>query len=285
MADVQCKGNELDIFHCNHSTLIQQECSQNYYAAVNCTQGKVKLVSGQTPTEGLVKVFYNGSWGTVCNDEWDDRDAAVVCFMLGFSRQNATALTSSVFGYETGRILMNNVMCNGDEEDLFQCNNSLSEFINCDHRKDAGVVCSADLEEDSINSDENSVFKDEDVTRIIVVLASVVGVAVFVVCLIIIASKGRRNKSRRNPEANVTNGDGLENPSYNIPLYGNIDNSEQNKVGTIYSKTRYCINFAMCNILYKYSPFMRSIHRYIVFTEKYICEVGMLFCEDEISVN
>ncbi|XP_062601527.1 deleted in malignant brain tumors 1 protein-like isoform X2 [Saccostrea cucullata] len=229
MTDVNCRGSELDIFQCRYSTLGRQKCSQNYYAAVNCTQDKIKLVGGQTPAEGLVKVFYNGSWGTVCNDGWDDRDAAAVCFMLGFLRENATAFTSSVFGYETGKILMNDVKCNGDEVDLFHCNFTLLDIKNCYHSKDAGVICAADLEKDSINSFENSVSKDKDITRTIVVSASVAGVVVFVVFVIMIASKERGNKNRRNNEANVTNGDALENPSYNIPLYGNIDNSEQNK--------------------------------------------------------
>ncbi|XP_061173211.1 neurotrypsin-like [Saccostrea echinata] len=231
MSDVECRGSEFDIFQCNHSTLRPQKCSQNQYAAVNCTQDKIRLVGGQTPAEGLVKVFYNSSWGTICDNKWDERDAAVVCFMLGFSRQNATAVTSSVFGYETGRILMNDVMCNGDEVDLFQCNNSFLRIKNCDHSKDAGVICStvSDLEEASINSSENSISKVEDITHIIYISVSVAGVVVLVVCLVKMAHKRKGNKSKQNSEANVKNTHTLENPSYNMPLYENNDNSKQNK--------------------------------------------------------
>ena len=44
---------------------------------------QVRLLGGANPTEGRVEVFYNGRWGSVCQDNFGAWEAAVVCKMLG----------------------------------------------------------------------------------------------------------------------------------------------------------------------------------------------------------
>ena len=52
---------------------------------LDCTDGNIRLVSVSNPLEGRVEVCYDGVWGTVCHNNWNDIDASVVCFQLGYS--------------------------------------------------------------------------------------------------------------------------------------------------------------------------------------------------------
>ena len=106
----------------------------------------IRLVGGSSYNEGRVEVNYNGEWGTVCDDEWDDTDAGVVCRQLGFG-SSGTAIGSAGFGQGSGSILLNNIECTGNELLLARCGHhgiNVTNSMLCSHEKDAGVQCNKD---------------------------------------------------------------------------------------------------------------------------------------------
>ncbi|CAI8023636.1 Scavenger receptor cysteine-rich domain superfamily protein [Geodia barretti] len=42
----------------------------------------------ENDTQGLIEVYYQGEWRSVCDDYWTDHDAKVACEQLGFSKSN-----------------------------------------------------------------------------------------------------------------------------------------------------------------------------------------------------
>ena len=44
---------------------------------------RLRLAGSGRPREGRLEVYYNGRWGTVCDDYFNHVDASVACFQLG----------------------------------------------------------------------------------------------------------------------------------------------------------------------------------------------------------
>ena len=101
----------------------------------------VRLVSPTNSlSSGRVEVFYNGTWGTICDDSWDLQDADVVCRQLGYNGASS-APADVVFGQGTGPIWLDDVNCEGNEKSITQCNHGGWGVHNCGDGKNAGVVC------------------------------------------------------------------------------------------------------------------------------------------------
>ncbi|XP_062864779.1 neurotrypsin isoform X1 [Trichomycterus rosablanca] len=141
-----CTGEEEDLLQCPRSAWNGGECPDRQAAAVTCTPVEataflpVRLSGGASAHEGRVEVYHGGRWGTVCDDQWDDGDAEVVCRQLG-QGGTAKAWTGAYFGAGTGPVLLDEVSCTGNELSIEQCPKTAWGEHNCDHSEDAGVSC------------------------------------------------------------------------------------------------------------------------------------------------
>ncbi|KAG9346195.1 hypothetical protein JZ751_008018 [Albula glossodonta] len=173
---VRCSGAEHSLLDCSHTEWGRHECTHRQDVALRCerriesnhipgpppaTGMLVRLVGGQSRKEGRVEVLLNGQWGSVCDDGWNDLNAAVVCRQLGFRERWSSTVTHSLltalgaeadgrhytarsmayFGEGRGPIHLDNIRCTGKEASLGECPSEGQDAHDCRHSEDAGVTC------------------------------------------------------------------------------------------------------------------------------------------------
>ncbi|XP_029529222.1 T-cell differentiation antigen CD6-like isoform X5 [Oncorhynchus nerka] len=133
-----CTYHEYHLQNCSH--VVRINCTM--VSDVVCEHQAVRLAGGEHRCAGRVELWREGQqWGTVCDDEWDLRDADVVCAQLGCGYALSVTGQGGAFPQGKDPIYLDELKCTGKEENLWQCPAS-DESHDCGHKEDAGVVCS-----------------------------------------------------------------------------------------------------------------------------------------------
>ncbi|XP_048590445.1 deleted in malignant brain tumors 1 protein isoform X2 [Nematostella vectensis] len=110
---------------------------------VQATVTNVRLTVGYNSSSthyGTVEVLHNGSWGGICDDSWDINDAHVICRQLGYLWA-LSAPCCSIFGLGPNPIVLDDVNCHGNENDISECDHRPWGQHDCNMWQFAGVIC------------------------------------------------------------------------------------------------------------------------------------------------
>jgi len=192
LADLSCDGTESVIGNCNYTLIDSHDrnvCDGGLPLVVMCEEGtqitirmrknppnknikgkqtatrpnlkqalvNTRVRSGAQVGEGRIEVLKWGRWGTICDKEWDLKDANVACREMGFGTAKQASIDSS-FGQGHGPLWYSKLECRGDERRIEDCKHQQLAYPfdyyktmneeeiptgdpECTHGEEAGVVC------------------------------------------------------------------------------------------------------------------------------------------------
>ena len=164
--EVSCSGTEERLADCPANPFGDDDCSLSETVGLTCLEvgtcrvdghcaegqtcqsgvcrplnGDVRLV-GASESEGLVEVYYDGVWGSVCDDGWSssasDANAAVVCRNLGFGPPASVLIGQTG---PTSDFLLDGVDCDGTEANLDVCFHNAIGAEDCNTGEHIAIAC------------------------------------------------------------------------------------------------------------------------------------------------
>ncbi|XP_068580951.1 scavenger receptor cysteine-rich type 1 protein M130-like [Cebidichthys violaceus] len=135
--------------YCVYSGSALRDCltssSSSFIVDLTCSDS-VRLVNGTSLCSGRLEVKSNQSnqsnqwWSSVCEDDFDQQDAEVVCRELGCGAPSV--LQGALYGEVEAPMWTKEFQCGGHESALLDCRSSGSDRNTCSPGKAVGLTCS-----------------------------------------------------------------------------------------------------------------------------------------------
>ena len=107
--------------------------------SLSLSPDSVRLVNGTSVCSGRVEVKSNQTWFSVCEGDFDQQDAEVVCRELGCG--SPSFLQGALYGDMNVSMWTHEFQCQGNESALLECGISDSTRNTCSRDTPLGIIC------------------------------------------------------------------------------------------------------------------------------------------------
>lgn len=136
--ELSCIGDERTILECGY--INSRDCTHSYDVGIECyPDGEIQLIGGRNVNSGIVTMFSDGQWNTICKSNFDDKVANIVCKQLGY-RFELVIHNDGYFGTTDLPKNYKIVNCAEENSNLRSCNSSRPVNGSC--KNYAAVSCS-----------------------------------------------------------------------------------------------------------------------------------------------
>uniref|UniRef100_A0A452ETI2 SRCR domain-containing protein n=1 Tax=Capra hircus TaxID=9925 RepID=A0A452ETI2_CAPHI len=139
--DLNCAGNESQVWRCPSRRWGQHDCRHKEDAGVICSEFlALRMVSEDQQCAGWLEVFYNGTWGSVCRSPMDDVTVSIICSQLGCG--DSGSVNTSVGLREGSRPRwVDSIQCRKTDTSLWQCPSGPWKYSSCSPKEEAYISC------------------------------------------------------------------------------------------------------------------------------------------------
>ncbi|XP_062274515.1 scavenger receptor cysteine-rich type 1 protein M130-like [Scomber scombrus] len=120
---------------------VKSSDSSSYIVELTCSDS-VRLVNGTSLCSGRLEVKSEQSWSSVCEADFDQQDAEVVCRELGCGAP--LVFQEALYGEVEAPMWTKEFQCGGHESALLDCRRSDSARRTCSPGKAVGLTCSSE---------------------------------------------------------------------------------------------------------------------------------------------
>nr|XP_033503100.1 scavenger receptor cysteine-rich type 1 protein M130-like [Epinephelus lanceolatus] len=154
------------------------------------TGDSVRLVDGTSLCSGRLEVKSNQRWSSVCEADFDQQDAEVVCRELGCGAPSV--LQGALYGEVEAPMWTKEFQCGGHESALLDCRSSDSNRNTCSPGKAVGLTCSEPVR--LVGGDSHCAGTLEDPTPFIMKAAMLPLILLLVITALFFYCKASRRK-------------------------------------------------------------------------------------------